>query len=143
MNWFSKAIKQDEIIPFFQGKVEYFDLDRDRGQHDPVTTYMHIIEYGKQFGERAMYNQLNIHLIKYLNIHNFSKQDLEVVLGVIWNYLIYRKEKNVFTEDWSIETKIVHRLQRYINELCKVEDCSNVLQTLSNMKLRFNFDLLQ
>lgn len=144
MNYYQIAIEKNQVIDFFRGKGEYFDLDRDRGIHDFGFTAMHVIGYGTEFGENKLYPQLSSDLLAYISQDDFSFADLTNVLSIFWYYFIYRKEEKLLKSDWSVSDQLIKSI-RVKMELFRSqgEDFATVDRIIKNIKERFNSDLFE
>ncbi len=143
MNVYKKAIEKKEVIEYFRGQREYFDLDRDRGIHDNAYTSMHVIGYGTEFGSEVLYTQLESDLNIFMNRNDFDFDDFKIILGFFWSYIIYRKEEGLLSKDWNISPDLISRFRDYYTKYEEIgKDLNNVNRVLTNMKERYDFDLL-
>lgn len=142
MNLYKTAIDKNQVFDFYRGKGNYFDLDRDRGIHNSAFTSMQVIGYGTDFGEEKLYNQLNSDLLKYITSDDFSFEDLNVIIGIIWFYFVYRKEEELLKQDWNIPNQLIELFATKM-ELMKSngEDLSNIFRVIKNLKERFGYTL--
>jgi hypothetical protein len=142
INYYKKAIEKNQVIDFFRGKGEYFELDIDRGIHNEAFTSLNVIGYATELGEEKLYNQLNIDLLKYFGIEDFSINDLSIVLNILWFYFVYRKEENVLKIDWDLPVKIneliVEKIKMFSSEK---NELSNINRIVMNLEKRFAFKL--
>lgn len=145
MNYYQKAIEQNEIIAFFRGVGEYFEADLDReGTHDFSFTSYNIMGYGLEYGEEELYKHLNNDLLSYINIQYFTLRDLKNILGLIWVYNLFRNEDHAFKTDWIIPKQLIKIILDKIKYFeLNGEDLSTIHRTIDAIKNRFGFDLLK
>lgn len=144
MNFYNKAISNNEVINFFRGKGDYFDLDRDRNTHNSAFTFMQIIDYGAEFGEDKLYKQLEGDISNYLSLDDFSINDFNTVLGIIWFYFVYRKEENVLKQDWKIPGSITKKINDKIFEFKSQHiDLEKTTRIINQLNTRFDYNSIK
>lgn len=143
MNYYSKAIKQNEVFDFFRGKGEYFDADLDReGSHNFSFTSYNVMGYGTENGESTLYQQLDKDLLKYINLPDFSLDDLKIIIGLIWVYFLFRKEDHTFKTDWIISSELIDKIHRKIVFFEEAHENSEDLnRMISSLSDRFDFHI--
>ena len=142
MNPYEEAIQKGKIKEFFLGRGKYFVLDRDRGTHDIIDTYYRLGEYAKEHGEQALYDQLNMDLVKILKEELLSINDLQEIIGVFWWYSLNLKEEKKLNSTWNISKELKTEIKKQISHHQQNNsDLSNLNSTLSNLKTRFNFEI--
>lgn len=143
MNYYFKAIKQNEVFDFFRGKGEYFDADLDReGSHNFSFTSYNVMGYGTEYGESALYQQLNTDLINYINLQDFNLNDLKIIVGLVWVYFLFRKEDHTFKTDWTISSELLNNLRRKIQFFKESNENSEDLnRMISSLADRFDFHI--
>lgn len=143
MNKYKTAIDKNEIPLFFRGKGEYYYPDRDReGVHNIGAMSFVVMGYGTEYGEEELYSQLNGDLNEYIDLGDFNLGDLTGIFGIIWTYHLFRKEDNLFKNDWLMSYDLLEKIKIKI-ELFeeKGEDLSNIFRVLKNLRERFGFIL--
>lgn len=144
MNFYSKAINYNEVVNFFRGEGDYFDLDRDRGVHNSAFTFMQIIDYGTEFGEEKLYKQLEADISNYLSIDDFSINDFNTILGIIWFYFVYRKEENVLKQNWKIPDSITKKINYKIFEFkSQSVDLEKTTRIIIQLNTRFDYNSIK
>ncbi len=142
MNTYKRAIEKSEVISFFRGLGEYYDLDRERGVHNITTTTYNIFGIRNELGEKNLYNQLNSDLNIFVDTDNFDKNDVIIILNIFWTYFLFKLEEQKLKEDWIIDIKIINKLKMNINKLnSEGNNMDNVSNIISRLKERFNFDI--
>ena len=140
MNLYKKAIDSEEISDFLLGRNDYFILNRDYGNHDITGTYMDILNFGIEFGEEKLYNQLNKDIEFIILNENISLHDYTNILGVIFFQLVYRKEEGKFHSEWILPNVLIQTLKNKFSQLKKTEDMERIIH---NLKDRFNYTLFR
>lgn len=142
MNYYQKAIEKNQVIEFFRGEGEYFDLDKDRATHNNAFTYMQIIDFGTILGEDELYKQLEKDLSYYISLSNFNVYDLKIVFGIIWFYLVYRNDEKTLNKEWIIPKEILDTIRQIILKFNKSDPefskVQNVIDLLAN---KFDFHI--
>lgn len=144
MNSYSKAISRNEVIYFFRGKGDYFSPDRDReGEHDFSFTSFNIFSFCKEIGEGKFYEQLNKDLLKYCRTMNFTIEDLNIIVAIIWTYYYFKNEENRFVNEWKIDGEIIDWIRKAHSKFelnnTEIRKINSMIQQLSD---RFGFRLI-
>lgn len=143
MNYYKIAIDENNVVDFFRGKGKFFDADLDReGTHNFSFTSYNIMGYGTEFGEKQLYERLNLDLLYYINVSDFGRKDLENIIGIIWVYNLFRKEDNLLKTDWIISGELRSLILSKVAQLEKTEsDISNIKRIMENLSKRFDFNI--
>jgi hypothetical protein len=144
MNFYKQAISKNDVLNFFRGKNEYFDLDRDWGVHNNATTALNILGFRHETIEEELFRQLNEDLLNFIKEPDFDFQDFNSIIGFIWFYLVYRFTEKKIETDWHISQELIDLMNtkwEYYNH--SNEDVSNINRVISNMKVRYDFVLFQ
>ncbi len=139
MNNYKKAIIKNETSDFLLGRGNYFVYNRDYGDHDITATYMDLLNYGKEVGEKKMYEQMNCDLFSILlNKENINIDEYTNLLGFVLFYFKYKFDYKKLKEDWEIPNQLRVVFLDCFYSLKKRYDVDNVIRINNVIKEKYN-----
>ena len=142
MNVYKLAIEKGEVIDFFRGKGNYFELDRDRGGHDTSGIPYYIFGLLEKGNENNLFLQIENDLKELLKVTDFSISDLLLIFNVFWIYFNFRYEESKILIDWEMDkvllSEIKDKIKIFRNQKIEEKKINRILQ---NFEDKFNFYL--
>jgi hypothetical protein len=140
MNQFEESISKGEIKEFILGRSQYFVRDRDWGGHDGTHTYAIILDYLKANGEAGSIF-LDNSLVSILKDEFLSSNDLMQVIGILWNYFLYKSEQKL-NFNWNVSDNLKSEILAQIKKHQSLKsEILNIQSRLNVMQDKFGFSL--